>query len=31
MANDPLKMHEKFDKFVDEMCIDPEGLTGNTK
>jgi hypothetical protein len=21
MANDPLKMHEKFDKFVDEMCI----------
>jgi hypothetical protein len=30
LANDPLKMHEKFDKFVDEMCIiDPEGLTGN--
>jgi hypothetical protein len=26
------KMHEKFDKFVDEMCIiDPEGLTGNSK
>jgi hypothetical protein len=26
LANDPLKMHEKFDKFVDEMCIvDPEG------
>jgi hypothetical protein len=32
MANDPLKMHEKFDKFVDEMCIiDPEGLTGSTE
>jgi hypothetical protein len=25
-------MHEKFDKFVDEMCIiDPEGLTGSTE
>jgi hypothetical protein len=32
LANDPLKMHEKFDKFVDEMCIiDPEGLTGSTE
>jgi hypothetical protein len=32
LANDPLKMHEKFDKFVDEMCIvDPEGLNSTSQ